>query len=164
MHTVLRTRADPGWFSATSPVASNVARVATLDDVARVASGLPEVVEDNHRGGRSWSVAGKAFAWERPFSKADLKRFGVAQPPPEPILAVSVEDLDDKESVLAEQRPGFFTIPHFDGYAAVLIELRKVRKRDLRESIIDGWLARAPRRLTDAYVRPGAGSTGSPKA
>ena len=128
--------------------------MATLDDVARLASGLPEVTEDEYHGRRTWSVAGKSFAWERPFSKADIKRFGDTTPPRDPILAVHVQDLNDKESVLAEQRPGFFTIPHFNGYAAVLIELRRARKGDLRESIIDGWLARAPQRLADAYTRP----------
>ena len=133
--------------------------MATLDDVARLAAALPEVVEEDRRGQRSWSVAGKTLAWERSFSKADLKRFAGATPPSDPILAVSVQDLNDKESVLAEQRSGFFTIPHFDGFAAILIELRSVRVRDLRESIIDAWLARAPRRLTESYGQAGPPST-----
>ena len=44
----------------------------TIDDVALMASALPEVVEGERRGTRIWSVNGKTFAWERPFSKADI--------------------------------------------------------------------------------------------
>lgn len=126
--------------------------MATLDDVSRLAATLPGVVERDAADRQTWSVSGKGFAWERPYSKADLRRFGEEEPPSGPILAVRVGDLNDKESVLAEGRPGFFTIPHFDGFAAVLIQLKRVRKSDLREAIIDGWLARAPRQLASDYL------------
>ena len=118
--------------------------MATLDDVARIALDLPEAVETEQRVGRTWSVRGKTFAWERTFSKADVKRFGSEPVPAPPILAVRVDDLAEKEVVLAAGHKGVFTIPHFDGYAAVLIHLRTVGKRVLREAIVDGWAACAP--------------------
>ncbi len=127
--------------------------MVTIDDAAQMASLLPDVSEGERSGNRTWSVAGKVFAWERPFSKADIRRFGDATPPTGPILAVVVGDLAEKEAVLAANAKAFFTIPHFDGYSAVLIELNAVTKRALRAAIVDGWLACAPPALADEYVR-----------
>jgi hypothetical protein len=126
--------------------------MATLDDVARMVSELPDAIEGERHGNRTWFVGPKAFAWDRPFSKADIKRFGDQVPPDGPILAVRVGDLAEKEAMLAAQPAAFFTIPHFDGYAAVLIQLPLVAEQALREALTDGWLAAAPAALAQAYL------------
>jgi hypothetical protein len=126
--------------------------VASLDDVVRLASALPEVTEGTNYGHRTWFVRGEHFVWERPFSKADIRRFGKEEPPPGPILAVRVEDLSEKEALLQAHPESFFTIPHFDGYAAVLIQLDVVEDDELEEAIVDGWLASAPPDLAEAYL------------
>lgn len=116
----------------------------TLDDIAAFATTLPDVVVGTRWGNRTWMVGKRGFLWQRPFSKADLKRFGDQPPPAGDIIAVTVESLDAKDALLAIELPGFFTIPHFDGYAAVLISLRAARARDVRAAIIDAWRTVAP--------------------
>ena len=127
-------------------------RVVTLEEVAQLASAMPAVSEGERYGHTTWFVAGKGFAWERPFSNADLRRFGEATPPAGPILAVRVEDLGEKEAVLAAGTKGFFTIPHFDGYAAVLVQLDVATKRAVRDAIVDAWLACAPPTLAQDFL------------
>jgi hypothetical protein len=115
----------------------------TIDQVAAFVSSLPDVTEGVSWGNRTWLVDGKGFAWRRPFSKPDLKRFAEAgeTPPQGEILAVRVASLDAKDALLAIAPPGFFTIPHFDGYAGVLIALRDARIKDVRAAIVDALTA-----------------------
>jgi len=108
-----------------------------LDDAAAYASSLPDVIVGEKWGKRTWMVGTRGFAWERPLSKADLKRFGDVTPPHGDILAVAVENLDAKDALLAIAPRGFFTIPHFQGYPAILVALRQARATDVRAAIRD---------------------------
>jgi hypothetical protein len=126
--------------------------MASMDDVARLALAFPDATEGDRRGLRIWDVGTKTFAWERPFSKADIKRFGEATPPPGDILAVRVADLLEKEAVLSSSSGALFTIPHFDGFPAVLVQLKTITKKALEAAVTDGWLACAPPKVTDAYM------------
>lgn len=119
----------------------------TVADVDAIALALPGTVETTTFGNRAWAVAGgrkpRVFVWERPFSKADLRRFGDEEPPAGVIIGARVDDLADKDAVLQEGAPGIFTIPHFDGYAAVLIALNQVDPDRLRDAIEDAWCSQA---------------------
>jgi hypothetical protein len=114
-------------------------KLVTLDDVAAIATSLPDVVVGTKWRNRTWMVGERGFAWQRPLSKADLKRFGDDTPPAGDIIAVIVENLDAKDALLEIAPPGFFTIPHFAGYAAVLIALASARIRDVRAAIVDAY-------------------------
>ena len=125
--------------------------MATWDDVRRIALGLPETSERLSRGLRQWSVRDRSFVWERPLRRADLEALG-DDAPDGPILGAHVEHVGAKEALLATDPGVFFTTPHFDGYAAVLVRLDRIGAEDLEELVVEAWLARAPKRLAAAYL------------
>jgi hypothetical protein len=111
----------------------------TLAQIARLAMSFPDVTESERRGNRAWNRGSTCFAWERPFTKADLKRFGDEPVPASEILGVRVADLHEKEALLANPPKGFFTIPHFDGWPAVLIQLSQAGQKPVREALLDAY-------------------------
>ena len=125
--------------------------MASFDDVARLALALPETDEGLSWRLRCWNVRGKGFVWERPLRKSDLKALGDAAPEG-PILGARVEHLVAKEALLADPSGVFFTIPHFDGYPAVLVLLDEIDLDGLDEVVVEAWLCRAPKRLARAYL------------
>ena len=131
--------------------------MATLNDVRRIALSLPEVYEtpDGHRGTATWRVKKEYVAWERNPGKTDLKRLEeIGQSWPEgPTAAVHVEGLAIKEAMLASNPDIFFTIPHHDGYPAILFRLDVIEPKFLEELIIESWLIRAPKRLAGKWLR-----------
>lgn len=125
--------------------------MASFDDVRRIALGLPETGERPQWGNASWRVRNKPFAWERPLRPADLRALGDGAPDG-PILGVRVEHLGAKEALLADEPEVYFTTPHFDGYAAVLVRLGEIALDDLEELIVEAWLCQAPKRLAREYM------------
>jgi hypothetical protein len=59
--------------------------------------------------------------------------------------------LVSKEALLSDDAGIYFTTPHFDGYAMVLVRLDLIEAVELEELIVEAWLDRAPRRLADAW-------------
>src|SRR5436190_13279494 len=127
--------------------------MATWDDVRRIALALPETSEQSSHDHASWRVRDKGFVWERPLRPADVRALGDCAPRG-PILGARVEHLIAKEALLADEQDVFFTTPHFDGYAAILVRLDRITVDDLEEVIVEAWLARAPKRLAREYMQP----------
>ncbi len=98
-----------------------------------------------------WRVRDKGFVWERPLRAADLRALGEGAPTG-PILGARVEHLGAKEALIADRPDVYFTTPHFDGYPAVLVVLAEIELKELRELIVEAWLARAPKRLAGQYA------------
>ena len=126
--------------------------MATWDDVRRLALAMPQATERDSRDMRQWRVKDKLFVWERPLRKSDLEALGHSAPSG-PILGARVEHLVAKEAMLASDPGVFFTTPHFAGYPAVLVRLDQIGLEDLEEVVVEAWLARAPKRLVDEYLR-----------
>jgi hypothetical protein len=125
--------------------------MATWDDVRKLALALPETSEREARGKSFWEVKGKLFVWERPLRRSDLEALG-ADAPTGPILGAHVEHLGAKEALIADDPDVYFTTPHFDGYAAILVQLERVPIDELQELVTEAWLKRAPKRLAHAFI------------
>jgi len=127
--------------------------MASWPDVRRLALALPGTSEQNKsRRNLAWVVNDKLFAWERPLRPSDMAALG-KNAPVGPILGVRTADLEMKDVLLASDPGVFFTTPHFDGYPAVLIQLRKISSKRLKDVILEAWLARAPKRVAAAFLQ-----------
>jgi hypothetical protein len=116
--------------------------VVTLDDVRRIALGLPETAEKPSYGAPAWRVKGKPFARLR--AEHD-------EPADGEVLVVWVADLDEKEALIASEPDVFFTVAHYDGHATVLVRLGAIAEDELTELLTDAWRRRAPVRVRAAF-------------
>jgi hypothetical protein len=125
--------------------------MASFEHVRTIALELPESSQRLSRGSCQWRVGDKLFVWERPLRAKEIAELGDAAPDG-PVLGARVEHLVAKDALIADDPDVFFTTSHFDGYPAVLVRLDRITVKDLREVIVEAWLARAPRKLAQAYV------------
>ena len=125
--------------------------MATWEDVARIVGELPLTTE---QAPHDWRVGKKLMVWERPLRQSDveaLTREGVPVPSGD-LLGVRVPDEGVKFALIADDPRVYFTTPHFDGYAAVLVRLAEIGADELRELITDAWLTQAPKRLVKEFL------------
>ena len=107
--------------------------MSTQDDVRRIALSLPETDEHPSYGGTpSFRVKKKMFVYVRPDDVS---------------IVVWVDDVAEKDALIASDPKKFFTEPHYDGHPTVLVRYKRVGVKELRELITDSWLIKAPKRL-----------------
>ena len=124
----------------------------TRADLESLCESLPEVT-----WGESWKrpaylVAGKSFVNFREARKDCLD--AATGEPMDDVIVVTVADAGEKEALVSGDGP-WFTIPHFEGYNAVLIRERDLAQLDyleLAEVVTDAWAARAPKKLVKAHL------------
>jgi hypothetical protein len=125
--------------------------MATWEDVQRLALALGETDERLSRERRQWRVKDKLFVWERPLRAKEVAELG-KDAPDGPVLGARVEHVGAKQALLEDDPSVYFTTSHFDGYAAILVRLERIALEELEEVITEAWLARAPRRLAEAFL------------
>src|SRR5262245_5383800 len=98
--------------------------MATQADVRRIALSLPDTVEDEAHFKFSVPNQGKlkGYAWVW-LERIDPKKGRVPTPA---VLAVRVASLEHKDVLLSMDQDVFFTEPHYDGYAAVMVRLAAI--------------------------------------
>jgi hypothetical protein len=122
--------------------------MADLDAFARA---MPEATKELEDGRPVYRVHGKHFCFHR------RRRPDAVDPetgePLDDVLAFRVADLGVKELLVSDARGIYFTTPHWDGYAAVLVripDLARLDREELQDLVEEAWLTRAKKRLANA--------------
>jgi hypothetical protein len=125
-----------------------------MRDLDELALAMPQATKEVGDEGRpSYDVHGKYFCFHRrPRPDAVDPKTGERL---DDVLVFRVEGQDVKDLILADARGIFFTTPHWNGYPAVLIrirDLRRLKKAELRDLVVDAWLTRAQKRVAKAWL------------
>jgi hypothetical protein len=109
--------------------------MVTENDVRAVALSLPATTEKPSYGTPGFRVKDRLFARLR--EEGDL--------------LVWVADEGEKRGLVASEPDKFFTTPHYDGHASVLVRLAAVDEAELRELLTESWRLRAPKKLAEEF-------------
>ncbi len=112
--------------------------MATFDDVRRLGMVLPEMAESTSYGTPALKVRKKLVC--RMWSEREHNRDSVLDTE---VLVVFCE-LDMKQVLLDNHPDALFTVPHYDGYGAVLVRMADVGLDDLADWIEDSYRLKAP--------------------
>lgn len=125
-----------------------------MRDLDALALAMPQAEKHVSDDGRpTYSVHGKFFCFHR------SRRPDAIDPQTgerlDDVLVFKVADEGEKEIMVADDRGIFFTTPHWNGYAAVLMrigDLARLDRDELRDLVAGAWLTRAQKRLARAWL------------
>jgi hypothetical protein len=135
-----------------------MSRPAHPDDpnptVHAICMALPEVELGTSWGDRpTYKVRGKGFLLHRaPHKTAVDPATGELY---DDLLVIVTADAAEKQALVDDQRLPFFTIDHFKGFNAVLVQqsrLDEIDRDELAEIITDAWAAKAPKALVREHL------------
>ena len=110
-------------------------------DVTEIAMKLPKTEVSTWYGTPGVKVAGKGFLRLRTEAEGGL---------------VVLCHVDKKAALLKSGDPAFYTTPHYDGFGSILVNLKKVKKRELAHLITEAWRRKAPLKLLQEFDRQSA--------
>ncbi len=120
--------------------------MTTLEQVREMAMRLPGVSDREGEFGFTVLNSGKqkgfAHLWRERVHPTKTK---VPNPG---VLVLVVANLEVKEAILASDSRKFFTEPHYDGYAAILVRLAEIEPEELRGFLKQAWRCKAPSNQT----------------
>jgi hypothetical protein len=128
---------------------------ARVADVHEVAMGMPHVTVWQKEGSKRpvYQVGGKSFVFFRTarpdaFDPDTGERY-------DDVIVIWVESEEEKLALVSDESNPFFTTPHFNGHASVLVrasEIGGLTKQELTEVIQDAWLCRASKRRATTWL------------
>ena len=124
-----------------------------MKDLDELALAMPQATKELDDGRPRYKVHGKEFCFHRgPRKDAVDPETGERLTD---VLAFRVADLGVKELLLSDARSVYFTTPHWNGYAAVLLripDLDKLDRDELRDLVEEAWLTRAQKHLAKEWL------------
>jgi hypothetical protein len=124
-----------------------------MADLDKLALALPEVTKEIEDGRPTYKVGGKFFCFHR------SPRPDALDPETserlEDVLVFYVPDLEVKDMLVGDARGIYFTTPHWNGYRAVLVRKRDLKRLggpELRDLLEEAWVTRAPKKLAKEWL------------
>lgn len=135
----------------------DTSRRATADDLHDICAALPEVEFGTSWGDRpTYKVRGKGFLLYRaPHKSAIDPATGEMF---DDLVVIMTSSAEEKEVLVADDRLPFFTIDHFKGFNAVLVQQSRLGEMDrdeLAEILTEAWAAKATKTLAKKYFDHG---------